>query len=66
MTKKQLHKQLTILHKDLTKVELRMEKISDAIGIDRGNEHLERCLWEVEELLKMFEEKGDAPSQTKN
>jgi hypothetical protein len=55
LNKKQLHKHLTIIHKDLTKVELRMEKISDKLGIDR-NEYLERCLWEVEELLKLFEE----------
>ena len=55
MNKKQLHKQLQLIHKDLTKVELRMEKVSDKLGIDRGNEYVERCLWEVEELLKLFE-----------
>lgn len=54
MTKAQLHKQLKLLHKDLTKVELRMEKISDKLGIDRGHEYVERSLWEIETLLEMF------------
>lgn len=53
MNKQQLHRQLQLLHKDLTKVELRMEKISDKLGIDR-HEYLERCLWEIETLLEMF------------
>lgn len=56
MTKKQLLKNLQIIHKDLTKVELRMEKISDKLGIDRGHEWIERSLWEVEELIKMFDQ----------
>jgi len=59
MTKTQLHKQLQLLHKDLTKVELRMEKISDKLGIDTGHEYVERTLWEIEELLKMFEEHNE-------
>ena len=54
MTRKQLHKHLTLIHRDLSKVELRMEKVSDKLGFDRGHEHLEKTLWEVEELLKMF------------
>lgn len=54
MTKTQLHRQLKILHKDLTKVETRMEKISDKLGIDRGHEYVERSLWEIETLLEMF------------
>lgn len=56
MTKKQLHKQLQMIHKDLTKAETRMQKIATKLDIDR-HEHLERTLYEVEELLKMFEEK---------
>jgi len=56
VTKKQLLKNLQILHKDLTKVELRMEKISDKLGIDRGHEWIEKSLWEIEELLKLFGE----------
>lgn len=59
MNKQQLHRQLQLLHKDLTKVELRMEKISDKLGIDRGHEWVEKTLWEVEKLLKMFEGKDD-------
>ena len=57
MNKKQLHRHLQLLHKDLTKVELRMEKISDKLGIDRGHEYLERTLWEIETLLEMIKEK---------
>lgn len=56
MTKKQLHRHLQLLHKDLTKVELRMEKISDKLGIDRGHEYIERTLWEIETLLEMIKE----------
>lgn len=57
MTKKQLHRHLQLLHKDLTKAELRMEKISDKLGIDRGHEYIERTLWEIETLLEMIKEK---------
>lgn len=57
MNKKQLHRHLQLLHKDLTKVELRMEKISDKLGIDRGHEYIERTLWEIETLLEMIKEK---------
>lgn len=59
MTKKQLHRHLQLLHKDLTKVELRMEKISDKLGIDRGHEYIERTLWEIETLLEMIKEKDN-------
>ena len=31
-----------------------MEKISDKLGIDRGHEYIEKSLWEVEELIKLF------------
>ena len=54
MNKVQLHKQLQLLHKDLAKVELRMEKISDKLGIDRGHELVEKTLYEIETLLEMF------------
>lgn len=63
MTKTQLHRQLKLLHKDLNKVEMRMEKISDKLGIDRGHEYVERSLWELEQLLKMFEEKEDVSEE---
>lgn len=56
MTRHQLYKQLQLIHKDLTKVDTRMMKIADKLGIDR-HEWLERSLWEIEELLKLFEEK---------
>lgn len=55
MTKKQLHRHLQLIHKDLTRVETRMNKISDKLGIGENHEWVERALWEVEELLKMFE-----------
>lgn len=57
MNKKQLHKQLQLIYKDLTKAEVRMQKIAIKLDIDR-HEYLERCLWEVEELLKLFEDNG--------
>jgi len=54
MNKVQLHKQLQLLHKDLTRVETRMNRISDKLGIGENHEFLERTIYEVEELLKMF------------
>lgn len=33
-------------------------KISEALGIDR-NEWLERCLWEIETLIKVYEGKNE-------
>lgn len=32
-----------------------MEKISAKLGIDRGHEYIEKSLWEVEQLLKLFD-----------
>lgn len=64
MTRQQLRKQLQLIHKDLIKVETRMMKIADKLGIDR-HEYLERCLWEVEELLKLVGDTNE-PSETKN
>lgn len=55
MNKKQLHKQLQLIHKDLIRAETRMNKISYKLGIGENHEFLERTLYEVEELLKMFE-----------
>jgi hypothetical protein len=54
LTKKQMLKSLQMIHKDLAKVETRMQKIADKLGIDR-HEFLEKTLWEVETLLEMFE-----------
>ena len=51
-----LKKDLELIHRHLTRAEVIMEKIANKLDIDR-HEYLERCLWEVEELLNMFEEK---------
>ena len=54
--KLKLKKDLELIHRHLTRAEVVMQKIATKLDIDR-HEYLERCLWEVEELLKMFEEK---------
>lgn len=59
MTRHQLRKQLELIHKDLTKVETRMMKIADKLGIDR-HEWVGRSLWEIEELLKLFGETNES------
>lgn len=56
MTKNKLKKDLELIHRHLSRAEVVMEKIANKLDIDR-NEYLERCLWEIEELLKMTEEK---------
>ena len=56
MNKTKLKKDLELIHRHLTRAEVVMMKIADKLDIDR-HEYLERCLWEVEELLKLFEEK---------
>lgn len=53
MTKNKLKKDLELIHRHLTRAEVVMEKIANKLGIDR-HEHLERCLWEIEELLKLL------------
>jgi len=53
LTKNKLKKDLELIHRHLTRAEVVMEKISDKLGIDR-HEYLERCLWEIETLLEMF------------
>lgn len=62
MTKNKLKKDLELIQRHLTRAEVIMQKIADKLGIDR-NEYLERCLWEVEELLKMFQEKENVPTE---
>lgn len=64
MTKNKLKKDLELIHRHLSRAESIMEKISTKLDIDR-NEYLERCLWEVEELLKLFGDTNE-PSETKN
>lgn len=56
MTKNKLKKDLELIHRHLTRAEVVMQKIAIKLDLDR-HEYLERTLWEVEELLKMF---GDA------
>lgn len=58
MNRTKLKKDLELIHRHLTRAEVIMEKIANKLDIDR-HEFLERTLWEVEELLKMFEEKED-------
>lgn len=58
MTKLKLKKDLELIHRHLTRAEVVMEKVANKLGIDR-HEYLERSLWEVEELLKLFEEKDN-------
>lgn len=59
MNRAKLKKDLELIHRHLTRAEVVMQKIATKLDIDR-HEYLERCLWEVEELLKMFEEKDGA------
>lgn len=58
MNKIKLKKDLELIHRHLTRAEVVMEKIATKLDIDR-HEYLERNLYEVEELLKMFEEKDN-------
>jgi predicted transcriptional regulator len=55
--KEKLKKDLELIHRHLTRAEVVMEKIATKLGIDR-HEYLEKTLYEVEELLKMFEDNG--------
>lgn len=61
MTKNKLKKDLELIHRHLTRAEVVMMKIADKLDIDR-HAYLEMTLYEVEELLKMFEEQKDEPS----
>jgi hypothetical protein len=55
LTKSKLKKDLELIHRHLTRAEAVMMKIATKLDIDR-HEYLEKTLYEVEELLKMFEE----------
>lgn len=59
MNKIKLKKDLELIHRHLTRAEVVMQKIATKLNIDR-HEYIERTLWEVEELIKMFEEKENA------
>lgn len=58
MTKTKLKKDLELVHRHLTRADVVMQKIATKLDIDR-HEYLERTLYEIEELLKMFEEKTE-------
>lgn len=62
MTRNKLKKDLELIHRHLTRAEVVMQKIATKLGIDR-HEYLERTLWEVEELIKMFEEKKNVSEE---
>lgn len=53
MNKEKLKKDLELIHRHLTRAEVVMQKISTKLNID-SHDYLERTLWEVEELLKLF------------
>lgn len=55
MKKERLKKDLELVHRHLTRAEAVMEKISTNLNIPENHEFLERTIYEVEELLKMFE-----------
>lgn len=57
MNKVQLKRQLQFLLKDLTKVNLRMNKIADKLNIDK-HEGVQTALNEVKTLLELM---GDKP-----
>lgn len=61
MNKTKLKKDLELIHRHLTRAEVVMDKIATKLGID-SHEYLERCLWEIEELLKLFGDSADEPS----
>ena len=58
MNKQKLKKDLELIHRHLTRAEVVMMKIATKLSIDR-HEYLERTLWEVEQLIEMFEEKTE-------
>lgn len=58
MNKTKFKKDLELIHRHLTRAERVMQKIATKLDIDR-HAYLEMTLYEVEELLKMFEEKPE-------
>lgn len=55
MKRARLKKDLELIHRHLNRAEVIMQKIATRLDIDR-HEYLERTLFEVEELLKLFTE----------
>lgn len=64
MTRNKLKKDLELIHRHLIRAEAVVMKIADKLGIDR-HEYLEKTLYEIEELLKLFGDNNE-PSQTKD
>lgn len=58
MNKVQLKRHLTLLLKDLTKVNQRMNKIADKLNIDK-HEGIESALNDVKTLLELMEKDND-------
>ena len=58
MKKARLKKDLELIHRHLTRAEVVMQKIATKLDIDQ-HEYLEKTLYEIEELLKMFEEQNE-------
>ena len=56
--KEKLKKDLELIHRHLTRAEVIMQKIATKLDIDQ-HEYLEKTLYEIEELLKMFEEQNE-------
>lgn len=65
MNKLKLKKDLELIHRHLTRAEVVMWKISDKLGIDRGHEGLDKTIYEVEQLLKMFNDDTSKEIPTK-
>ena len=64
MTKNKLKKDLELIHRHLTRAEVVMQKIATKLNINQ-HKGVESAIKDVEELLKMFEEKEDV-SKTEN
>ena len=58
MTKNKLKKDLELIHRHLIRAEVIMQKIATKLDIDQ-HEYLEKTLYEIEELLKLFEEQNE-------
>lgn len=58
MNRSKLKKDLELIHRHLIRAEVIMQRIATKLDIDR-HEYLEKTLWEVEELLKLFEEEDN-------
>lgn len=62
MTKLQLEKQMTLLLKDLTKVDTRCKKISKACGLEE-NDLISYAVKQTEDVLKYIQELRDKDNE---